>query len=83
MKVRNLRQRANRDRSYSRRPRPPIHDLLARHIAEAPSTFQAYHIPEPKLIFAGGHEGNNRHPGLPFSPSWGSPGGQTYPGGQT
>jgi hypothetical protein len=41
-------------RGGPRSARRPIHELLARHVAEAPSAFQAYHIPEPKLTFAGG-----------------------------
>ena len=69
-RVHSHRQRGNGGRSHYRSSRPPIHELLARHIAEAPSSFQAYHIPEPKLIFAGGHSWEDPKTGiLQFGPA--------------
>ncbi len=46
--------RGTHRRHGARSRRRPMHEVLAQHVAEAPSAFQAYHIPEPKLIFAGG-----------------------------
>ncbi len=50
--------------------------MLTQHIAEAPSAFIAYHIPEPRLIFAGGHLWEDPKTGIlqfgPASPDHGA-----------
>lgn len=69
MSNRPRRRGPSRPRTRPRRKRP-IHEVLAQHIAEAPSAFLAYHIAEPKLIFADGRQWEDPKTGiLQFGPA--------------